>query len=359
MRPVYSAVLFALLALGVCAKAESDLSPTLKAYYQRGFMAVRNNYIEIDGKFHCCPGYDPGFENSNHARSTQWLRDNTEKLEFDSPLLQWIKTETLIPPRAEAEAYCRMLPGTRPGQFGYIREAHITGLSKDGAVEIGKVSLVDTADLEKQKEVDKQTLEKWEEQLRAEARKQNWQARKDKNWGAQRAGVGAWFEWIGKARQINENRYAQRERLIELEKALADRSLVVLGVNDKRLQPGKPYNNQQLVVLDHRQAIEKGSADRVAVAPGSLFRQGLSAAQFEALLKSKDISQKIFAELIELKLKENPKSLRNEALDILGEAPPAPPVDAESDTPHDEGVDREDRADRPRKNPFRHFPRRK
>ncbi len=310
------------------AATDPELTPAEKAYFQRGYMAVRSSYIELDGKFYCCPAYDPAYDNSNHAQSAQWIREHTEKLEFDSPLLDWVKTESLVPPRAEAEAYCHMLPEVQVGQYGFIRESSILRNANDGSIEITKITLVDSAGLEKQKELDKKALDQWAEELRAEARQRNWQARRDRNWKARPAlGPGAWGEWIDKAEQINENRYAQREALIKVEQTLARYSIEIVGVNDTRLQPGKPYTNQQLIVIDRADNRSTESSGTLTMAPATLFRRGLNPQQFETLLKSREISNKTFAGLIESKLKENPQSFRDAVIELLGDdAQPAPPA---------------------------------
>jgi len=123
----------------------------------------------------------------------------------------------------------------------------------------------------------------------------------------------------------------EREALVRRQETLTEKRLLVLGVNNRLLEPGRAYNNQQLVIVKRsiaEPAADLGSETRTvsttAAIPAMHFRRGLSGPQFEALLQSRGLSNGQFAEQVEAALAEAPDDPRAAILGVLGETIPEP-----------------------------------
>ncbi len=289
--------LIALFTLIGAASAQTT-DPKFEAKWRAACVQVRNSFAQWNDQFYACPSYQPRYLNSNHADMHQWTKENTTTLTFEQADKQWIKPETLVPPTAEAEAHCKMLPGFSAGQYGYIKSAIIEAVKPGVGFVVRDVVLVDEAATQAAYEKDQKAYDAWLTQLRDQKHQEN--RTRFKSGKSFIAGPGI-EGYIVKRKEAMENRYSARQRLLQVQRQAQGQRLLIMGPVTSSMKPGRIWSGSrtQIVITGMSDDPINAGAKILTAVTGEQFKRGISADQLENLLSEKDVTRESFVAMVE------------------------------------------------------------
>jgi hypothetical protein len=302
-------------ALSAGDEAMSDVK--LEARWRAAAIQVRNCFAEWNGVIYCCAAYDAKYANSNHMDPRQWAKDNTATLEFDRNRQSWIKPETLVPPAAEIDAYCKMLPSFAVGHYGTITSATIEAVKPGVGFVLRDVKLVDEQATQAAFEKDQAAYDQWLKTLQAQLRQENHNRRKSKE---QRVKGPGWEGYVAKRKEAMTNRYSERSRLVQLQEKVAGRRILVRGPVNSSLVPGREWNGQRtpIAITGYTDdPLEEGQTILSAVVVEQ-FRKGITADQLAAVVENLKVSREQFVTMLDAANAEDKSTANMKVLAKVG-----------------------------------------
>lgn len=287
----------ALLA-GSAPAADAPADGQFEHRYRTAAQSMLRSLADHGDQTYACPAFDPKFANSAHVDRRQWIADHTEKLEFTGPNRMWIEGQPLVPPTAEVDAVCNVIPDLAVGAYGTIHSGRIARVVEGKGFVLSNIQLVDEAAMEKQLAQDKLVYDAWVQEVREKAWQENqtrWRSGKPPV-----RGVG-WDGYITKGKQVIDNRYGQRRKLVHQQNKLADVRVLVLSPVYASTQPGRDWigTKQPLAIVDViEDPAAKGESLLVAL-PITHLRRGVSIDRFTELLAEGEMTREQFVQRVD------------------------------------------------------------
>lgn len=277
---------------------ESMSEAQLEARWRAAAIQVRNCFAEWNGVIYCCAAYDAKYANSNHMDPRQWARDNTTTLEFDRTRQSWIKPETLVPPAAEVDAYCKALPSFAVGHYGTITSGTIEAVKPGVGFVLRDVKLVDEQATQAAFEKDQAAYDQWLKTIETQLRQENYNRRKSNEHRVRGPG---WEGYVAKRKEAMTNRYSERSRLVQLQEKVAGRRILVRGPVNSSMVPGRAWNGGRtpIAITGYTDdPLEEGQTILSAMVVEQ-FRRGITADQLAAVVENLKVTREQFVTMLD------------------------------------------------------------
>lgn len=311
MRPLHTLVLLAALApfLGgfpraAAADAATALPGDLSAeqadrIYAQSWKDLSHFYIGWKGEFYAFPDYSKDYPGTAIISSHRV----TEKMYAAAPALATLtqtyqddngieKKRTLKKEQAEVEAAVKALPGTHPGDYGWIHSGRVERVEGADSAILRQVQLVDPEDLadRKQKVRDK-LINQDVADYTAKVHANNSRPRE------RGAGHGLIAQYAGTQREAYQWWFAERDRAAERQhdEAFQFTDWRVVGFKTNKMSVGSRWPSGDKGVQVAILAVKDRT---VLAAPAALLEKGMKEEEFLALLGKIGVSKATFALLV-------------------------------------------------------------